>query len=84
MLVAWTRENNVDGQIWDVLEVELEGGAVRLVVRVEEEKENLGDPRVWLDQLGDCWCHLLKWERQVGKWILLREGIMGFWSRSLI
>lgn len=82
--MAWTRENNVDGQIWDVLEVELEGGAVRLVVRVEEEKENLGDPRVWLDQLGDCWCHLLKWERQVGKWILLREGIMGFWSRSLI
>lgn len=84
MLVAWTRENNADGQIWDVLEVELEGGAVRLVVRVEEEKGNLGDPRVWLDQLGDCWYHLLNWERQVGKWILLREGIMGFWSRSLI
>lgn len=82
--MAWTRENNADGQIWDVLEVELEGGAVRLVVRVEEEKGNLGDPRVWLDQLGDCWCHLLNWERQVGKWILLREGIMGFWSRSLI
>ena len=58
--------------------------AVRLVVGVEEEKGNLGDPRVWLDQLGDCWCHLLKWERQVGKWILLREGIMSFWSRSLI
>ena len=24
MLVAWTRENNADGDIWDVLEVELE------------------------------------------------------------
>ena len=32
----------------------MEGGAVRLVVGVEEEKGNLGDPRVGLDQLGDC------------------------------
>lgn len=68
-------ENNANGQIWDILKVQLEGGSVRLVVGVEGEKGNLGDPRVCLDQLGDCWCHLPRWERPVEEWILCREGL---------
>lgn len=37
--MAWNRGNNADGQIWDALEVELEGETVRLAGRLKERKE---------------------------------------------
>lgn len=37
--MAWIRGNSIDGQIWDVLQVELEGIAVRLAAGLKERKE---------------------------------------------
>lgn len=37
--MAWTMGNNVDGEIWDVLEVGLEGDVVRLAGGLKGRKE---------------------------------------------